>query len=131
MRRRLMWWIDYTTIFELYLLLLVSGWAINLLVTEVFNSNDLYRVMRQLADQHTWAWVLMVWLGVYGWSFGRMHRRGRAMTLLFMAWWWASIAVMLGQASLVNTGVVAYGSTSLGCIVSGAVLWALPPIRRE
>jgi hypothetical protein len=118
MRRRLLWWRRRNAIFELYLLMLVTGWSMNLFLTDVFDSNDLYVVMGQIAEQHVWALLLVGWLVLYAAAVWFMSRRGRIVALFLIAWWWASVAIMLAEASPISTGVVAYGATSLSCIMS-------------
>lgn len=121
MRRRILWWRRRNAVFEIYLLILVTGWSLNLFLTDVFNSSDLYRVMRQIADQQVWGLLLVGWLVLYAAATWRMSRRGRAVSLLLIAWWWASVAIMLARVSLISTGVVAYGATSFSCVVSFVV----------
>ena len=118
MRRYWVWWRGYTALFEGFLVILVAGWAINLFVTDVFDSNVLYSVMNQVANQTTWGSVLLIWLTFYAVSLWRMSSRGRIVALLLISWWWASVAIMLFRSQPDSTGVVAYGATALSCIIA-------------
>lgn len=55
------WWAERRTIFfEVYLVMTAAGWAVDLLITDVFNSNILYEAMRSIANQETWAALLIL-----------------------------------------------------------------------
>jgi CHASE2 domain-containing sensor protein len=108
------WWTNRRTIFfETFLVLTAFGWAVDLLITDVFNTNILYEAMRGIADQGTWAAFLLAWLVVYGFMVWRRHQSGRVACLTIIAGWWAFVATMLFLISPVSTGVVVYGSMSI------------------
>ena len=105
------WWTERRTIFfEIYLTMTAAGWAIDLLLTDVFASNVLYEAMRSIAGQLFWAILLLGWLAAYGVTVWRKAQRGRVACLALIAGWWAFVATMLFRISPVSTGGVVYGS---------------------
>ena len=112
------WWVERRTIFfEIYLTMTAFGWAVDLLLADVFTSNVLYTALERVAGQLVWATLLLVWLFVYIFTVRQKWQKGRVACLTVIAGWWAFVASMLFLISPVSTGVVVYGSMA---IVSGA-----------
>lgn len=108
------WWSERRTVFfELHLVMTAFGWAVDLLVSDVFASNQVYAAMNAIAGQDVWAGLLLIWLGIYGLSVWLKNQRGRVACLTVISGWWAFVAAMLFVVSPVSTGVVVYGSMAI------------------
>lgn len=110
----LRWWLRRTVFFEIYLIILVAGWVLNLLFTDSFSTSAIYATLRSFANQYVWAVALTLWLIFYAWSCCRKSERGRIAALSIIAGWWATVAVTIYISSplSVSTGVVAYGDVA-------------------
>lgn len=102
-----------TVFFEVYLAMTAIGWAVDLLLTDVFASNYLYDTMNQIAGQVVWALLLLLWVVIYGYTIWGKKQKGRVICLSVISGWWAFVATMLFMSSPVSTGVVVYGSMAI------------------